>query len=881
MAERRFGPTRGAGVVIVEKEAQKSIVPGALGSTAYTGILQKGPIRKPFATFSSSDFRFRAGSFIPESLVPDASLDFFRLGQGRGTLFLQRITDGSEKLSELELRNRRDPRSSTLLFQAGNGGRWAGKKRTLVDNYASVTPTTVTLLTVPAALKKDELVGGKLKFNAVPGKSFDIIANTALGVLTVPSDIDLISELNGSLDLLMSVELQNDGLAVGVLIKDGQDNPLDEWGLEIYLIEGGISTLVKQFSNLSSDPVSPRYFAKAINDDPNSEFLLKVVDLHIGSITSDIRPANVFGKSLLLTDTVLTAKIHDEVVSSVDGAKAKIDPLTLGASIIQDEVTLEVTTAGARATGALTFSANPTDGDTVTINGKVITFKTVVVTPASQVLIGINAEGSLDNLLAFINGSLDVLLKDIVFAEKFSASVLNLFAQTAGLAGNAIATVSAGATEPTWGAATLAGGIDQVWSYESTEMPFLTGFTVTSGVTFAPPNDFGGGFKVVDTTKDSTKTFGIGDTLTVFITPLEVGKLVGGVLVPDVTDRRIKFKITANTANTITVKPGSNMTVNAAASDNFRAEYIQELGKGYDGIANINDVHYTSAYDADSSPLKSLRGSNLGLVKLATPGVTSSSVQKAGAELAAAQNWQYRYEVPASIVTEDAAEEFINDQIGRNDYAVVTWPSFAKVLSPNGNGLKLTSQTGAIHGLEARVANDFQGYHKAAAGIDVILSNVVALPDGFEGRTLNEEFLDPVGINIIKVKDGNFILWGDETLGLSGGRKFKHKREYLSQVENVFLENFDFIIFAINDEQSDKLLHSAFIQFFTPEFAKRAVRGKDLADAVQIKIDAENNTNLTRSQGELNAELRLRIADTVKRFIITISELGVTESVEA
>ena len=881
MAERRFGPTRGAGVVIVEKEAQKSIVPGALGSTAYTGILQKGPIGKPFATFSSSDFRFRAGGFIPESLVPDAGLDFFRLGQGRGILFLNRITDGSEKLSELEVRNRRNPRSSTIRFLAGNAGRWAGKKRTIVDNYAAVTATTVTLLNVPVNLKKDELAGGKLKFNAVPGKSFDIISNTALGVITVPSDINLVDELNGSPDLLMSVELQNDGLAVGVLVKDGQDNPVDEWGLEIYLLEGGISTLVKQFPNLSSDPASPRYFAKAINDDSNSEFLLKVIDLHVGSITSDIRPANVFGKSLALTDTVLTAKIHDEVASSVGGAKAKADPLTPGASVIQDEVNLEVTTAGARATGSLTFGANPTDGDTVTINGKVITFKTVVTLPSSQVLIGVNAEGSLDNLVAFINGSADVLLKDVVFAEKFSASVMNLFAQTAGLAGNTITTASAGATEPTWGGATLSGGVNQVWSYESKEMPFLTGLTVTSGIVFVAPNDFGAGFKIVDTSKDSTKNFALGDTLTIFVNPLEVGKLVGGVLVPDVVDRRIKFKITANTANAITVKAGSNMTANAAAGDNFRVEYIQELGKGYDGIANISDVHYTNAYDPDNTPLKSLRGNNLGLVKLATPGVTSVSVQKAGAALAEAQNWQYRYEVPASVVSEDAAEEFINDQIGRNDYAVVTWPSFAKVLSPNGNGLKLTSQTGAIHGLEARVANDFQGYHKAAAGIDVILSNIVAFPDGFEGKTLNEEFLDPVGINIIKIKDGNFILWGDETVGLSGGRKFKHKREYLSQIENVFLENFDFIIFAINDEQSDKLLHSAFIQFFTPEFAKRAVRGKDLADAVQIKIDAENNTNLTRSQGDLNAELRLRIADTVKRFIITISELGVTESVEA
>ncbi|MCT6647273.1 hypothetical protein N4G37_14490, partial [Enterococcus faecalis] len=80
-------------------------------------------------------------------------------------------------------------------------------------NYATVTATTVALSNVPANLKKDELVGGKIKFNAVPGKAFDIISNTALGVLTVPSDVNLVTELNGSPDQLISVELQNDGLA--------------------------------------------------------------------------------------------------------------------------------------------------------------------------------------------------------------------------------------------------------------------------------------------------------------------------------------------------------------------------------------------------------------------------------------------------------------------------------------------------------------------------------------------------------------------------------------------------------------------------------------------------------------------------------------------
>jgi hypothetical protein len=878
MAERRFGPSRAAGVVVIEKEGQKQITSGALGTTAYTGIVQKGPVGKAFVAFNSKQFRFKAGGFIPQSLLPDAAFDFYNLGVGAGSLWVNRVTDGSERGAARSFHNRRATRSKTIGFEAGNGGRWGGKRQKIIDVYASVTATSVTLANPPTGLKKDELAGGKVKFNAVPGKSFDILSNTALGVLQLPADVNVVTELNGSLDQLLSVELENDGLALGLLIKDGQDKPLEEWGLEVYLIEGGVSTKVKDFANLNSDPESPNYFQKVINDDPDSEYLVKATDLHVGSITSDIRPANVFGKVLGLTDTVLSAKIHDEVISSVQGAAAKASPLVPGASVIDDEVTLTVTTAGARALGVLTFGANPSDGDSVTLNGKVITFKTVVATPTSQLLIGGTAEATLDNLLVFINASIDTLLQDKVFAEKVSASVLNVYAQTAGLLGNAIATTSAGGgSEPTWGAATLTGGVNQVWSYESAAMPFLTGLTVTSGVAFVSPNDFGAGFTLIDTTKMSTKAFLLGDTVKLLLSPLEVGKLVGGTLVPNIDERRIKFRIVSNDASTITVKAGSTMTADADVGDSFRAEYVAELGGGYDGIANLSDLHYVNAYDTDTSPLKGLRGQNLGLVKLATPGVTSTAVQKAAVLLSESQNWQYRYEIPANVTDEQAAEEFVNDQLGRNDFAVVSWPSFAKVQNPIGTGLKLTSMTGAIHGAEAKVANNFQGYHKAAAGTDVILSNIIALPDGFEGKTINEEFLDPVGINFIKRKEGNFILWGDETLGTSG-QKFKHKREYLSHIENTFLENFDFIIFSINDAQSDKLLHSAFIAFFTPELAKRAIRGESLSDAVIIKIDNENNTDATRALGQKNAELRIRLADTTKQFIITISELGVTEA---
>lgn len=74
MADRRFGPTRAPGVVIIEKEAQQAIEPGALGTTAYTGVLQKGPIGRAFVALNASNFRFRAGSYIPNHFSPTLHL---------------------------------------------------------------------------------------------------------------------------------------------------------------------------------------------------------------------------------------------------------------------------------------------------------------------------------------------------------------------------------------------------------------------------------------------------------------------------------------------------------------------------------------------------------------------------------------------------------------------------------------------------------------------------------------------------------------------------------------------------------------------------------------------------------------------------------------
>ena len=42
MTQRRYGPTVGPGTVIIEKDAEKTIEKGALGTTVHVGIYEKG-----------------------------------------------------------------------------------------------------------------------------------------------------------------------------------------------------------------------------------------------------------------------------------------------------------------------------------------------------------------------------------------------------------------------------------------------------------------------------------------------------------------------------------------------------------------------------------------------------------------------------------------------------------------------------------------------------------------------------------------------------------------------------------------------------------------------------------------------------------------------
>lgn len=764
---KRFGPTRGAGVTVIEVDAEKTIQPGALGMVAYTGLLEKGPVGELISVFSKTEFLKVCGSFIDDSLLPDAAIDYFNNAAGAGGMHLVRVTDGNEVQSEITLYSRIGAtRTAMGTVKAANGGRWGGKRDVSTESLDLTEYTDTTILTTKD-FAKDQWKGGNVSLDDVASKLYPIIGNTAgpNSIITVAADQTMETDLGATDPARYNLELDNlleDGTtkALSILIEDGEENPATEFALSVF----GDGDFVKKYANLSTDPVSGRYWVSVINDDPGNDEIF-VVDLVTGAHVAATRPANVYLQhDGVPAAALILATIHDVTFNVTDVEPA----VTLGTT--QNEMISQVIT--------ITFS---------------------------------------------------------------SATAFDVVSDVFGSLGPA----------------------------------------GTTGAEFIPDNKFSPPFTIA-----AEATLAAADTIVIQYKPLIADELVDGFIFPDVTNatnKALRFRIASNTHKFISLPPGTDLatlTPTIDDGDDFLVQAAQDLAKGQDGnAAVVNTDFIAQGYDVELSPFNRLFGKNFGLIKMATPGITATAVAKAGVAYAASRNYQYRNEIPDTIVSESDAIEQINETLGRSIYAVVSFPSYGSVLDPNSTDgkLKTVSLTGQIHGREAAITRDEDGYHKAQAGLSAVLPALLDLPTG--DKVLNEELLNPVGIGVIKKVKGNFLIWGDRTIADDPAWKFKHQREQMSFYENVLREEFDFIVFAINDPVNDAIALSALRSFFRPEFVKRALRGVTFDDAAIIKIDGENNPDASRAQGDLIADISLRLADTVERFIMRIGKQGIFDSV--
>ncbi|MGZ8497415.1 MAG: hypothetical protein ACXWXL_03330 [Candidatus Binatia bacterium] len=163
-------------------------------------------------------------------------------------------------------------------------------------------------------------------------------------------------------------------------------------------------------------------------------------------VTTSTHPVNVdqFGESVV--NEYITKR---DIKVSVPLAETTLENMVA----IMPGATL--TSNGTKATGTFTFSGNPTANDTITVNGKVFTFK-ATDTAETDILIGSTAADTIVNAAAKLNAStLAAVLKGKYTAT--SATVLTVDYDVEGTVGNAF-TLAKSSTVVTVSAATLASG---------------------------------------------------------------------------------------------------------------------------------------------------------------------------------------------------------------------------------------------------------------------------------------------------------------------------------------------------------------------------------------------------------------------------------------
>lgn len=126
------------------------------------------------------------------------------------------------------------------------------------------------------------------------------------------------------------------------------------------------------------------------------------------------------------------------------------------------------TDAGVAATGNITFTANPSAGHTITINGVVWTFVASGATTA-QTNIGGSLAATLTQLATDLNASVNPLVTPVTYSG--TATALNCVYDTVGGTGNAFTLASGNANGVVSGATLSGGGYTHTWISGSNSLP--------------------------------------------------------------------------------------------------------------------------------------------------------------------------------------------------------------------------------------------------------------------------------------------------------------------------------------------------------------------------------------------------------------------------
>jgi len=192
-----------------------------------------------------------------------------------------------------------------------------------------------------------------------------------------------------------------------------------------------------------------------------------------------------------------------------------------------------------------------------------------------------------------------------------------------------------------------------------------------------------------------------------------------------------------------------------------------------------------------------------------------------------------------------------------------------KLQKPDGDGVIAVPPSGHIAGLYARV-DDQRGVHKAPANETIF--GALGVAQALSNAEQNG--LNPMGVNCIRVLDGNVLVWGARTIGgdLNADLKYVNVRRTLLFLRKSIDAGTRWVVFEPNDPALWQKIKRNVDAFLTNVWRTGALLGATPQEAFYVRCDATTNPPELREMGQVVTEIGVAIVRPAEFVIFRISQ---------
>ncbi|MGE0229456.1 MAG: hypothetical protein AB7U23_13215 [Dehalococcoidia bacterium] len=911
-----------AGVAVQSTTPTPPAVPAPLGTTLIVGGFRWGPVGEVIQHPGVSHYGVVRDRAMRASSAPFNCENFYTEAQGTGRLLTLRLVDGSQRAASLDVYCRDVNPGRRLLSVADHalptkfgavsgayvgrrGGQSAYLAGHLADRGAAFSATAGTFAT-STTMVVDRFKDATLGFVG-HARTYKITANSAAGVLSIEVPTGDAGPTGAGKWYVVLGTTRFDGLVegLGIRIDNGGQNPGTEVALDVRDLLGAVSAYAPE--SLSSDTSLESYWDSVVNranDDGRQHYVRAAVESISDPSADELRPANL--AALVHPDSgaanVLKVVTHHWSRTVASGGNAYFDPtgLTYGASPI-------------RCKAICTFTA-ATTANVEFFTWEGVSLGSFLVSASAGLTLGTNFNTQIPGLPAFTlrAGSSGMSAADTITV--WFQPLGNLSAHGAAYlyphghdqgdsATNDIRTrllIIANTADTITVAANVALGADH--DVLAPTRPTLTGtedatFTLSGSETFI-------------------YTLNAETPVTLTESGLGAGSYTAAQIAAELqaredaahTPRRLTFAAAGTKVSvTATHDYGSdasltlgNGTINSilgftnsqtdSGTDGtvVAVSFVQELWDGRDGTGTLGiNGEYEDAFSTETSPLLTLRNRNLGLIKVGMPGVSTAAAQNAMIAYCDRYGYATRYEIaPANASSEDTAAAWVRNNIVPSRNAAVAWDSYGYPRRKPFKGQDVAyPMTGAIFGMESRLAAANRGYHITAAGlrpgsaatISATFRSLASATGSGDPPLKKDKDLFPTGLQAVNQQGASVYVWGARNTedGFAGGA-WKHKVESVLHIMHLLRPAAASAVFGPTDPTArmdlERKIEPHLRDLFNAGWFNRESE-QTFEDVVVINSGPDLNTSATQAAGQLLASVSIPggIVGTAERVIIALS----------